>query len=296
MSDTVPKPFVFVLMPFKEEFDDVYKLGIKKACDNAGSYAERLDDQIFQDSILQRVYNQIAKADVIVADMTGRNPNVFYETGYAHALGKHVILLTKNTDDIPFDLKHYPHIIYKGRITDLIPKLEKRVKWAIENPEKPSDSEQPPIEFCVCGMPLFKNPIFEIEDQKSSVINDVRLRFDAHNQDNTRIQVTSFQVAILTSEKFCASYTSGGQHFEGIPLPRDGIQLPKGGIIHMRDKLFSILPGAWESFEWHLYTTKHTLLRPGDEEQITLRMFSDQGGYDYPFKVKIVGTKKKAAK
>lgn len=82
-----PKPFVFVLMPFSSDFDDAYKLGIKKACKEAGAYAERVDEQIFDEQILERVYNQIAKADLIISDMTGRNPNVFYETGYAHALG-----------------------------------------------------------------------------------------------------------------------------------------------------------------------------------------------------------------
>jgi len=135
MSDTRPKPFVFVLMPFLKEFDDVYKLGIKPACSNAGAYGERVDEQIFQESILQRIYNQIDKADIIISDMTGRNPNVFYETGYAHALGKHVILITKKADDIPFDLQHYPHIIYGNSIADLIPKLEKRIKWATHRKE-----------------------------------------------------------------------------------------------------------------------------------------------------------------
>src|ERR1041384_2230704 len=94
LPNTRPKPFVFVLMPFASDFDDVYRLGIKPACEKAGAYAERVDEQLFQESILQRVYNQIAKADVIVSDMSGKNPNVFYETGYAHALGKPVILLT----------------------------------------------------------------------------------------------------------------------------------------------------------------------------------------------------------
>ena len=92
---TTPKPFVFVLMPFNETFEDVYKLGIQPACEESGAYAERVDEQVFQDSILQRIYNQIAKADIIVSDLTGKNPNVFYETGYAHALGKKVILLKK---------------------------------------------------------------------------------------------------------------------------------------------------------------------------------------------------------
>ena len=60
---------------------------------STGAYAERVDEQIFNESILQRIYNQISKADVITADMTDRNENVFYETGYAHTLGKQVILL-----------------------------------------------------------------------------------------------------------------------------------------------------------------------------------------------------------
>ncbi len=106
-------------MPFEKEFDDVYQLGIKEACKEAGAYCERVDEQLFHESILDRIYNQISKADVVIADMTGRNPNVFYEAGYAHALGKKVILVTQNSEDIPFDLKHYPHIIYQGRITDI---------------------------------------------------------------------------------------------------------------------------------------------------------------------------------
>jgi hypothetical protein len=65
-----------------------------------------VNEQIFHSSILGRVYNQIAKADLIVADMTGRNPNAFYEVGYAHALNRNAILLTEGADHIPFDLKH----------------------------------------------------------------------------------------------------------------------------------------------------------------------------------------------
>ena len=74
----------------------------------------RVDEQIYQENMLSRIYNQISKADLIVADVTGKNPNVFYEVGYAHALGKKTILMTQDTDDIPFDLKHYPHIVYSG--------------------------------------------------------------------------------------------------------------------------------------------------------------------------------------
>jgi hypothetical protein len=140
MSDeaksTLPKPYVFVLMPLATDFDDIYRFGIKGAADDVGAYADRVDEQIFQEGILERIFNQIAKADVVVADMTGRNPNVFYEVGYAHALGKMVLLLTQNADDIPFDLKHRQHIVYAGKIDTLRKQLAAQLRWAINEVRK----------------------------------------------------------------------------------------------------------------------------------------------------------------
>lgn len=52
MDTTIPKPFVFVLMPFCDEFKDVYELGIKAACKEVGAYCERVDEQIFEGSIV----------------------------------------------------------------------------------------------------------------------------------------------------------------------------------------------------------------------------------------------------
>src|SRR5450432_3530111 len=134
--------FVFVLMPFTAIFDDLYGLGIKAACSELGVYCERVDEQIFPESILDRIYNQINKADIIIADMTGRSPNVFYEVGFAHALRKKVILLTQNANDIPFDLMHYSHIVYGGSIIKLKEELVKKIDWYIKNP---SEQELPNI-------------------------------------------------------------------------------------------------------------------------------------------------------
>lgn len=131
IRSTSPKPFVFVLMPFLKEFDDIYKFGIKGAAEDVGAYAERVDEQNYTEGILDRIYNQINKADVIVADMTGQNPNVFYEVGYAHALGKIVLLITKEAEDIPFDLKHRPHIVYGGKIHKLREELGRKLTWAV---------------------------------------------------------------------------------------------------------------------------------------------------------------------
>ena len=136
LTTTKPKPFCFVLMRFNKKFDDVYQLGIKEACAKAGAYCERVDEQIYHETILDRVYNQIARADFLIADMTERNPNVFYEVGYAHALGKPTILLTLKADDIPFDLKHFPHIVYQNRIADLLKDLTRRVQWFVTHPDR----------------------------------------------------------------------------------------------------------------------------------------------------------------
>ena len=133
---TQPKSFVFVLMPFDTKFNDIYKFGIKDAADDVGAYAERVDEQVFVEGILDRILNQISKADVIVADMTGRNPNVFYEVGYAHALGKVVLLLTQKAEDIPFDLKHRPHTVYGGQIETLRRELVTKLQWAIAEARK----------------------------------------------------------------------------------------------------------------------------------------------------------------
>jgi hypothetical protein len=128
---TQPKPFVFVLMPFDAKFEDIYKFGIKGAAAEAGAYAERLDEQVFSEGMLDRIFNQISKADVVVADMSERNPNVFYEVGYAHALGKIVLLITSNAKDIPFDLKHRQHTVYGNKIDYLRKELVPKLIWAI---------------------------------------------------------------------------------------------------------------------------------------------------------------------
>lgn len=122
--------FAFVLMPFSDSFDDIYKLGIKQTAAELGISAERVDEQQFREGILERIYRQIELADIIIADMSGQNPNVFYEVGYAHAKEKLCILLTSKADDIPFDLKHHRHVIYGESISGLRKNLFDELEWA----------------------------------------------------------------------------------------------------------------------------------------------------------------------
>lgn len=131
--------FAFVLMPFSDEFDDIYKFGIKETAKNIGIKAERVDEQLYSEGMLSRIYSQIDQADLIITDMTGRNPNVFYEVGYAHAKNKLCLHLTQDTTDIPFDLQHQRHIVYSGSIESLRNQLAENLEWAkkeIENYRK----------------------------------------------------------------------------------------------------------------------------------------------------------------
>ncbi len=128
--------FAFVLMPFSDEFNDIYRFGIKETAESLGIKAERVDEQLYSEGILSRIYSQIDQADFIISDMTGKNPNVFYEVGYAHAKNKICLHLTQDTTDIPFDLQHQRHIVYGGSIEYLKEQLVGNLEWAkkeIEN-------------------------------------------------------------------------------------------------------------------------------------------------------------------
>jgi len=131
------KIYVFVLMSFDQKFRDIYELCVKTACIEVGAYCERVDEQIYEGSIITQIYNQITEADIIVADVSDKNLNVVYEIGYAHGKNKQVILLALKNEDIPFDLSHYPHIIYQGEKTYLKDQLKKRLKWLMRNLKRP---------------------------------------------------------------------------------------------------------------------------------------------------------------
>lgn len=154
------KKFVFVLMPFSEDFNDVYQLGIKAACQSEKIYCERVDEQYYEGSMLDRIYNQIQHADYIVADMSTKNPNVFYEVGFAHALQKKVILITQDENDIPFDLKHFYHIIYnKNRLSALNEKIRARIDWYLSTADMDNNNAEFELQVFVNGVLLRKNEI-----------------------------------------------------------------------------------------------------------------------------------------
>lgn len=133
----IGKPKVFVITPFNEDFLALYnelKRIFKEDFDftNAGD----LDNQ---QNILQDIVEGIYQADVIIADLTGLNANVFYELGLAHAMNKKVIIITQDLGELPFDIKSYRANEYSlqfNKLPKLVEELKKLLFGAIDNSVK----------------------------------------------------------------------------------------------------------------------------------------------------------------
>lgn len=102
---------VSVMMPFHAGFSDTYD-SIKKVVDYMQLQCFRADDIWDNSTFMQDIFDLIFCSKVVVVDFTGRNPNVMYETGIAHTLGKTVVPITQSLDDIPSDLGHHRALKY----------------------------------------------------------------------------------------------------------------------------------------------------------------------------------------
>lgn len=263
------KPFVFVLMPFAESFRDIYLFGIKQTCEQLGCYCERVDEQIYHESILSRIYNQIAKADILIADMSDRNPNVFYEVGYAHGLGKKVILLTQKSEDIPFDFKHFPHIIYEGHISQLQPELSRHVRWLVENPEKKDELLVTPLEVFL---------------GKNRVTDGMTLAIP-HKEKGEGNHRWKFELSIVNSAEMIARRQLCRISFE---MPSwteriytddpeyavSEIDLPSGRKLFQLEAEFDLLPGAFQTF---LFGSWITFPHASPTDEMIIRILLESG-------------------
>ncbi len=114
------KPTVFVISPFSNDFTALYE-ELKEHFKEQYSFC-RADDLDTQQNIIKDIVMGIDSADIVIADLTGLNPNVFYELGLAHAMNKKVIIITQSIEDLPFDIKSYKVNEYSLQFNKL-PKL-----------------------------------------------------------------------------------------------------------------------------------------------------------------------------
>jgi|GEM_PF-1491215 len=124
--------FCFTLMPFQDSFFSIYEDAILPALNNAGLRGMHAGEIFDNREIVEDIWESICTARLIIADVTGRNPNVFYELGICHTLGKEVIVITQSGADVPFDIRHRRFIDYEAnKLASLKTRLEKTVKQVI---------------------------------------------------------------------------------------------------------------------------------------------------------------------
>lgn len=139
-AKVAPGSNCFVMQPYAGALGTYYESIFKPAITQAGLAPVRADADIFATGkIMDQIWRGINEATVLVAELTSKNPNVYYELGLAHALRKPVVLVSSNEEDVPFDLRHIRVIVYDQ--TDpfwgqkLIDKVADNIKSAIANPE-----------------------------------------------------------------------------------------------------------------------------------------------------------------
>ena len=105
-------PTSFVIMPFGGYFDHYYSAVIKPTLEGVGLVSRRADEIYSTTAVMNDIYRAISDADLCIADLTDKNPNVSYELGVAHSLAKPVVMITQRIDDVPFDYRHLRIVRY----------------------------------------------------------------------------------------------------------------------------------------------------------------------------------------
>lgn len=123
----------FFMMPFGNPFDERYYEIYRSATERAGLEAKRADSLLRPSPIIKDIWEYIRTSKVLIADLTGPNPNVMYELGLAHAHSRPVILLSDSIDNIPFDLRHLRVLLYSTAKPNWANEFEDRIVAAIHD-------------------------------------------------------------------------------------------------------------------------------------------------------------------
>lgn len=126
------KDTCFTIMPFGNWFDYYYESIYVPAIKSTGLTPRRADDLYRPSAIVHDIWTLTQDAKIILADLSGKNPNVFYELGLAHALTKPAILITESMDDVPFDLRSLRVIVYDKNEPNWGDALQQKIETSIK--------------------------------------------------------------------------------------------------------------------------------------------------------------------
>jgi len=163
---------VFIAMPFDPSFNEVYENAILPAILESNLNPYRVDELKVNSDIVQDIEEGIRNSFMVFADLTNKNPNVFYEVGFARAIGKNVIASTQKREDVTFDLRQRRYIHYTNTERGL-KKFKNEIKqWLHEIIKNPSTHNLYPrvfihgTKFDVPKKNEFWNELFQKADTK----------------------------------------------------------------------------------------------------------------------------------
>ncbi len=157
-------------MPFAPDFDEVFAQVIRDPLEAEGFKVARADESRGTRNIMHDVINGIASADLVVADLSGGNPNVYYELGIAHAFGKPTILLTQDLDEVPFDLRAYRVITYSTHFARVAEAINALRRTAMGASQGTVHFGSPVSDFKATQPPQLAHALLGAENQKQASI------------------------------------------------------------------------------------------------------------------------------
>jgi hypothetical protein len=139
--------FAFVLMPYEDNLTTIYETIVKPVVRSRRLECRRADDYRTNKEVMKEIWNGICQSRVVIAEMTGFNPNVMYELGISHTVGKETIMMTQNlgkNQEFPFDMAHIRRIQYQDS-SEGYPRLKedlsRTLDFVLQQPETSENGE-----------------------------------------------------------------------------------------------------------------------------------------------------------
>ncbi len=179
----------FVVSPIGEEgsdirkrADQVFKYIVSPVCEECGFEAIRVDQINQADSITQTIIDYLLNSELVIADITGHNPNAFYEMGYRASTGKAMIHLREKKENIPFDIAGIRAFDYDLGDLDSVQEVKSRLIRTIETMSFEDDENISFDQECRNDNTPLLPVLYEIQDEI------MRLRTEIHDKDTETIQ------------------------------------------------------------------------------------------------------------
>lgn len=204
LSSTSHDESAFVLIPFRPEYEDAYLLGIKQTLERRGYGCSKMDEEQFLGPIMEKILEKIEKSEIIIAEVSEPNPNVYYEVGYAHGLGKESVLIARKGVSLPFDIQSLRCIFYESAAS-LQRQIDSYLQWfeeaAVKQPSGRRDAHNLKPEaqnvlkyFLEHGSPQPAAVCAEAARGVFAIMNDLRfmgfVKFSGHLRPTSAIHLT----------------------------------------------------------------------------------------------------------